>query len=278
MSIKQGVVTLVLGCGVVLFLLTTCRDLPILFRSWAIQVQHPASYEFAKYDKLLHDFVDADGLVDYSSLKKSGLLNLAVDELATISPDKFPTREARLCYWINAYNLLILKTICDNYPVTSIRLLGNKPSLTKYIVASDIYSVKDVLETRLAGNFGDEPLATFVVNGGAQGYPPLINHVIEPTHLKADEQANLYKFANDPRNSKYDDVTNRFSIAPYFQFYSDEYSVSFDSPHALVNSCMKKHINTGSVSMICDYLPHFNWMLNDKALGIVDPEGQKLKR
>jgi hypothetical protein len=239
------------------------------------KVQEPASYDFATYNNLLHDFV-ADGLVDYTSLQKSPLLNKAVEELVSVSPDKFPDKAAKMSYWINAYNLLIMKNICEHYPIKSIRALNNAPSFTKYIVAGDIYSVKDILETRLDPYFEKDPLATFVVNGGCQGCPPLINHAINAKDLQKDEQENLRKFINDPRNYKYDDVVNTFSIAPYFSKYSDEYSTFFDSPHALANAYMTQHINVGSATMITNYLPFFNYKLNDKALGKVDAEGNKI--
>ncbi|MGJ0484508.1 MAG: DUF547 domain-containing protein [Methylomicrobium sp.] len=64
-------------------------------------------------------------LVDYPAIKANGSLDKAYQALAAFDLKRLSSREDRLAFYINAYNVLALKTVADNWPVDSIKEVGN---------------------------------------------------------------------------------------------------------------------------------------------------------
>lgn len=64
-------------------------------------------------------------LVDYPAIKANGSLDKAYQALAGFDPKRLSSREERLAFYINAYNILALKTVVDHWPIDSIKDIGN---------------------------------------------------------------------------------------------------------------------------------------------------------
>jgi hypothetical protein len=64
-------------------------------------------------------------LVDYAALARDPSYRKALADLAATDPDRLASDAKRFAFWINAYNLLALKTVVDLYPVDSIKDGGN---------------------------------------------------------------------------------------------------------------------------------------------------------
>jgi len=64
-------------------------------------------------------------LVDYAGLKKSGALDAVYRTLAAFPLGELKSRQEKLAFYINAYNILALKTVVDHWPVESIKDVGN---------------------------------------------------------------------------------------------------------------------------------------------------------
>lgn len=228
------------------------------------KIEHPKTYRFETYDRLLHQVVKGDS-VDYKAVKSSPLLDKAVDELASVAPDKLESDMEKACYWINAYNMLTLKLLANRYPIDSTRRLGNDVSFTKFTIGGDTYSVRDIMDLKLNAFFKRNPLLTFVVCGGAKGDPPLLDHALEPKTAKADADKALDNFVNNPANTKWDEVADVFYISPYFQRYDDYFVAYFESPHILAATRMKKSVPAANVSMLKRFFRNYDYRLNDVA-------------
>lgn len=63
-------------------------------------------------------------LVDYPAIKADGSLDKAYQALAGFDISGLANREQRLAFYINAYNILALKTVADHWPVDSIKDVG----------------------------------------------------------------------------------------------------------------------------------------------------------
>lgn len=64
-------------------------------------------------------------LVDYPAIKANGSLDKACQALAAFDPNRLSNRGERLAFYINAYNILALKTVADHWPVDSIKEVGS---------------------------------------------------------------------------------------------------------------------------------------------------------
>lgn len=88
-----------------------------------------AQFDHSAWDRVLKKSTNVLGEVDYGALKKDRKdLDDYVRRLSEMSPDSkkdaFPTREAALAYWLNAYNALVMRAVVDAYPTKSVRDLG----------------------------------------------------------------------------------------------------------------------------------------------------------
>lgn len=64
-------------------------------------------------------------LVDYPALKDNGKLAAAYQQLSQFPPSRLSSREEKLAFYINAYNILALKMVVDHFPLDSIKDVGS---------------------------------------------------------------------------------------------------------------------------------------------------------
>lgn len=95
---------------------------------------YAADFDYQNYQSILRHYtktaISFDGVittaVNYGLLaaeagKKGSDYQILIQELAGFNPETLETREDKIAFWINVYNLAALKTIVDYYPVDSIR-------------------------------------------------------------------------------------------------------------------------------------------------------------
>lgn len=147
-------------------------------------------------EKYLRTGVTINGIsvnaVDYRALlrerenPKSGYNNL-LRSLAVTDPEKIPTREGKIAFWINAYNIGALELILKYYPVDSIRSV--KISLFTYpfkkniiTVNGRLYSLDEIEHEILLGKFRMKE-AHFGVNCASVSCPDLAPEVYSAENL-----------------------------------------------------------------------------------------------
>ncbi len=104
------------GSGVVVGLLLVCS---YVFPGQPRNL--PASFDYTPLERVLQAYVDDAGFVNYTALKQNRAdLDHMIQQIAQVSPANgpqlFPTHDAQLAYWINAYNALIIGIVADHYP------------------------------------------------------------------------------------------------------------------------------------------------------------------
>lgn len=188
-------------------------------------------YNDSSYAEALQDYVRLDGKVDYRGLKEHRAgLDRYIQLISQISPDQnpqmFPGSEARLAYWINAYNAWILRTIIDNYPVTSITKVGLVPFsvfITNRIRLGGKAMSFHALETDiLRGRFHD-PRIHFAINCASASCPPLSNHVFRASTLDQQLNSAAVAFINDDRNVTIEPGKNRVVLSKIFDWYKEDF-------------------------------------------------------
>lgn len=258
-----------LAAGVILATIQWLCNAGSYVKALFVRVEHPASFRFSRYDALLKEHV-AGNLVDFRRLAdKRAQLAAAVDELAHISPDRFSDHDV-LCFWINAYNLLVLEDIIEHYPVRSVKELGNAFSLHEFVVGGKLYSAERIEQTeirpRLARSRNAMPL--FTICGGARGYPPLLDHALAPASLDKDANEACSNFVNDLRNARFDWETNTFVLSPFFKWNESLLTINYRTPFAFANAFLpaEKQADLDNKHIKTSFLVGFDWRLNDTAL------------
>jgi hypothetical protein len=267
---SSGIVSLAVLVAVMLLVsVNAIMRLPMELVSMFMHVKHPVVYSFPAYAKLLPEVVKGD-FVDYQALKNSKLLDEAMEDLGHTSPDSLEDNDQRFCFWLNSYNLLVLKSITDKYPVE--RLTNPKLShmgTYKYFIGGKSCSIEEIRKMHLVPQFMTNwPMALFLACGGCIGSPPLLNHVIVPKTLKADSEAAAARFVEKKESASYDPDKKAFMLSPFFMFNDGVFS-RYGGAHAFVNRLLPpdKQLDIESRAVLFKtYSQHLNIYLNDTAL------------
>jgi hypothetical protein len=100
----------------------------LLFSAWSAYAQEP---DWTSYQTLLKHVKPGSKnnvslmLVDYSAIKNNGSLDKAYRDLAAFKLERLTSREEKLAFYINAYNILAMKIVADHWPTESIKDIGN---------------------------------------------------------------------------------------------------------------------------------------------------------
>jgi Protein of unknown function, DUF547 len=191
----------------------------------------PAKFDYAPLDQVLSSYVDPAGKVNYRALKQNRVpLDRMIEQIERASPENapglFPDRDAKLAYWINAYNSWILRTVVDHYPITSITKTGRIPYGAFFIMRVTLGEKKMTLRSLendiIRGRFHD-PRIHFAINCASISCPPLAPRVYRPETLdhQLDEAARV--FINDYRNVTLDESRHKIVLSKIFDWYATDF-------------------------------------------------------
>ena len=172
---------------------------------------HPAVSFHDKCADILRNYVDDKGMVDYKTLKrKRSELKSLLNEFAELDPNKYNPwpKEDKIAFWLNAYNIQLLKIIIDNYPIksspirrlfwypTSIRHLGNIWNDHKFLVMDEEFTLAEIEQRFFCKEFG-EPRVFFAISGATISSPPFRNEPYRghPLYRQLDEQTKKFLFS-----------------------------------------------------------------------------------
>jgi hypothetical protein len=215
------------------------------------------------------DFPEMAALLKQSSsnaqLKHSELLTKAIQRLAETSPEKLASPKDVLAFWINAYNLSMVKLITDHYPISELQQLGNEPSSSKFLVGGKPYSTQGMLMGYIAPLAKAQlPKAVFLVCGGAIGYPPLPDHVLSGRTIDGDAEAATQAFVADIGNVAFIENQNHFYLSPFFTWNASTIAKEYPSVDDLVSAYLKPGLSEPFMMLgtLRSYNKPFNWRIN----------------
>ncbi len=160
------------------------------------------------WDALLQKYVDSSGNVDYTSWKASAADVKALDGyLSTLSmaePKIRASHEAKLAFWINAYNAVTVKGILREYPATSIRnhtarFIGYNIWKNLLLIVGDETPSLEGIEHEILRKTG-EPRIHFAIVCASHSCPRLLNMAYTADNLEAQLVANTKHFFANPEN------------------------------------------------------------------------------
>ena len=161
-----------------------------------------------------------NGKVDYKTIHASpealdNLLNTA----AGISVSKSDAKNYQ-AFWINAYNLAVIKGIIDNYPIKS--PLDKKGFFdgVKYSIGGSKITLNDIENKKLRAAF-NEPRFHFVLVCGALGCPPLISKAYTASNLETLLQQQTVKALNNP--SFIQVKGKKVAFSEIFKWYKEDF-------------------------------------------------------
>ena len=160
-------------------------------------------------------------------------------------------------FWINAYNLTVIKGIIDNYPLNSPLDVKGFFDEIRYDLGGVSITLNEIENTKLRAVF-DEPRIHFVLVCGALGCPPIISEAYIPSSLEQQLYRQTKKALNDPafiRVSK-----GEVGLSEIFKWYREDFVKDGQSELDYINRFRKETI---AADAQISYYP-YNWKLNSK--------------
>jgi hypothetical protein len=187
----------------------------------------------ALFTDVLAEYV-ADGTVDYRDLCEDDRLGTYIAHLASTDPDGIVDDDARLAFWINAYNAYTLKIICDNYPVESIKDLHTGGQIVAHVIkktawdkrfvviGGETFSLNDVEHKIIRPRFED-PRAHYALVCAAKSCPPLRSEAYEGDKLDAQLNDQGRVFFADPTKNHFDREKKIAYLSKIMDWYSGDF-------------------------------------------------------
>ncbi len=195
----------------------------------------PFSYD--DYAFVLKNYVDDEGLVNYSQLKSNrNRLDYFVRALANLDSKTYESwgEEAKIAFWINAYNALALKVIVDNYPIesgtlrslvfpaNSIRQIPGVWDKIQFLVMGEKVTLGQVEHEILRKEF-DEPRIHMALVCAALGCPQLRNSPFKGEFLDAQLLFESNKFLSNTTKFKIDRDANKVYLSSIFKWFGGDF-------------------------------------------------------
>jgi hypothetical protein len=206
----------------------------------AIPVEFPQDgFSHDAFEDLLKDFVTSDGRIDYDRWQ---LFSASVAQLdsylaavANYSPDttpqRFPTRNDALAYWIYGYNAYVIKSVLDHWPLDSVTDVKAPIELVKglgffhqlrFSFGGEYLSLLAVENGKIRGQYQDARIH-FVLNCASESCP-----IARPELPTGDELNTLLaratnEFINDTANVSVDHHAKVVFLSTIFTWYEKDF-------------------------------------------------------
>lgn len=198
----------------------------------------------------------ANGKVAYSEIhanqdELNSVLNLA--EGISVSKNDANSYQA---FWINAYNLSVIKGVIDNYPTNS--PLDNEGFFDKttYSLGGKSITLNDIEHKLLRGNFKDARFH-FVLVCGAVGCPPLINQAYLPNTLNAQLEKQT-KIALNGTFLRVNAKKKRVQASQIMEWYKEDFTMNGKSEIDFINKYRDEKLDS---KFKLSYFP-YDWKVN----------------
>ncbi|MFB6247569.1 MAG: DUF547 domain-containing protein [Salinibacter sp.] len=229
----------------------------------------------AQFSRLLARYVDEQGRVDYARLRQHADTTLTpyLRRLAATNPARL-SRDARLAFWINAYNALALKLILDHYPVETIWATTagpakpskkNSPFQMEVGAVADTVRTLDEIEHRIIRERFDEPRIHFAVVCAAVSCPPLRREAYTGPRLDAQLDDQARTFLHNEQKNRIPAGEDRIALTRILKWYGDDFGPSTDAVQKYIaryfEGTVRKRLAQADYKV--DFLS-YDWSLNDQ--------------
>ncbi len=247
---------------------------------------------------ILNEFVDENGMVDYSKLRRQRLrLKSVLDEFDALDPNEYKLwpRNDKIAFWINAYNIQMLNIMVSNYPIEASRwltifygpysILHIKGIWTdyKFMVMDEEFTLS-AIEQRLFRKEFREPRVFLALSRASLSSPALRNEPYYGYKLsqQLDEQAK--KFLCSPYGFKIDRAGQTVYLSAIFEPKPSWYGGEFTEQYSTDKKFKDQQPTTRAVlNFITNYIPQgdisflevenysvkymkYDWTLNDTSI------------
>lgn len=229
--------------------------LSLSFGTASAKAQTLATF-FDEADAVFSNFT-RNGEVNYAGLKEDPTaLNKALATAAQVSVSSANVNSYK-AFWINAYNLAVIKGVLDNYPLNSPLDIKGFFDNVAYALGGSNITLNDIENKMLRAKFDDARIH-FVLVCGAKGCPPIISESYRPSNLDEKLNAQTVKALNNPSFIQVSD--GAVALSEIFKWYKEDFVKNGMDEIDYINQFRNDKISDGSE---ISYYP-YNWSLNSR--------------
>lgn len=174
------------------------------------------------------------GLVDYEKLQKDpSQLNYLIGQIANQNI-RDSSLDYRTAFYINSYNMLVIKQITDNYPVKSPMDISGFFKETTFVVAGETLTL-DQIEFEKLFNPTKDPRIHFALGCGARSCPFLYDNAFFPDKLQEQLEFRAQLIIDRPNYVYVDKKKQKVVLNKIFDWYGDQFSFNAGSLVKYVN-------------------------------------------
>lgn len=211
---------------------------------------------FAKADIFFKTYVK-DSRLAYADIKENTVaLNELVSLARGISVSKEKVAEYQ-AFWINGYNISVIKGIVDNHPIKSPLDKADFFDKIKYDIGGKKIVLNDIENKLLRANFPNEARFHFVLVCAGLGCPPIIDRVYLPSTLETQLEEQTKLALNNPSFIQVN--KNKVKLSQIFEWYKEDFTQEGKSLLDFVNQYRTEKLpDNAKVSYYA-----YDWTLND---------------
>ncbi len=233
--VTAAIVVIVLVCAFFVAnrpqLITIDADIPENF---------PASgFAHDAFERLLRQYVDADGNVDFDGWHQSAADRALLDSyLAAVgrfspaaTPERFPRKSDELAYWMYGYNGYVIKSVLDHWPIKSVTdVKAPIEAVTglgffyrqRFHFGGTPLSLYTVENEEIRKAFHD-PRIHFVLYCASESCPVLRPELPTGEELEQMLQEATVTFISDPQNVRIDYDNKQIVLSAIFEMYRSDF-------------------------------------------------------
>jgi hypothetical protein len=215
--------------------------------------------------------------VDYAALRTSEGWESLIRTLNDTDPGRLRSRDEKLAFWINAYNILAIDLVRRHYPIDSIRSVGTFLSPVWKKKAGEIggraYTLHQI-EHEILRPMG-EPRIHAAIVCASLSCPPLRREPYRAAELDTQLDDNVRRWLADPRKgARIDRSAQTLSLSAILDWFAEDFGGD-------VLPFVRRYLAPADAAWIAaqgdslrvQYLD-YDWSLNDTAAESAEKAGQ----
>ena len=184
--------------------------------------------------------INLDGKLKYAGLKKSpGELMYILKNVENLKIDSLDSN-TKVAFWINSYNLLVIKNVIENYPLRSTSFV-NDFFEKKFQIADNQLSLEEI-EFRVKDLIKD-PGYHFVLSNGTNGGSKLLNSAYLPETVMYQVSYQMKSTINKPGFIKIIKETNSIELPTVFETHKPDFVTQYFNQIDFLNVFLEKKID-----------------------------------
>lgn len=245
------------------------------FVTFTAQIAGGRTFDFSAWDDMLEKYCHEGTkeminltLINYPLIKKDPGFYSLIKRLESFPINSLKTKDEKLAFWINTYNILAVKLILDHYPISSVKNIGNWFNRVwdekVGIIGGKAYSLNDIEHGILRKM--EEPRIHIAIVCASISCPDIAMESYSPQSISSQLDSQTRQFmANETKGFLIYNTEALVYISSIFNWFQKDFQgkkgvIQFIKTYAPENKKKYlKYLESGDFSL--RYID-FNWNLN----------------